>query len=330
MKFNFNNNFQNNTNSDNQENNFQKKSFTKLFKIITFIIVIAIIIFSSAFQVNEQEKAIVLTLGKPTTTYGSGLHLKIPFLQTIEKVDTTIKGLTIGYDNDRSQQTIESESLMITGDYNFVNVDFFVEYRVYDPIKSLYSSYTPVKILKNVCQSSIRTIIGTSSVDDVLTTGKAEIQSKTKEHIIKKLEQYDIGIQILNVTIQDAEPPTQQVMEAFKHVETAKQSKETAINNANKYRNEKLPEARANVDKIIQDAEGKKQERINEAIGQVARFNKMYEEYAKNPEITKKRLYFETMEQIIPDLEVIIDDGTGNTQKILPLKPFDNSKKGDN
>lgn len=330
MKFNFNDNLQNDENFVKQKKNFNIKGFKRLIKYISLIVIIAIMLFCSAYQVNEQEKAIVLTLGKPTSTCGSGLHLKIPFIQTIKKVDTTIKGLTIGYTDNNSQDTIESEALMITGDYNFVNVDFFVEYRVYNPIKSVYSSYTPVDILKNVCQSSIRTIIGTTDVDDVLTTGKTEIQSKTKDHIIKKLEQYDIGIQILNVTIQDAEPPTQEVMEAFKHVETAKQSKETAINNANKYRNEKLPEARANVDKIIQDAEGKKQERINEAKGQVARFNKMYEEYAKNPEITKKRLYFETMEQIIPDLEIIIDDGNGNTQKILPLKPFDNNTKGAN
>lgn len=309
---------------ENQFNNSNKnpiKNLSRTFKIVVVLVVALSLALNSTYQVKEQEQAVVLTLGKPTGTAGSGLHFKIPFIQQIEKVNTTIKGLTIGY-QEGSGQSVESESLMITGDYNFVNVDFFIEYKVSDPIKALYSSQNPVSILKNISQSSIRTIIGTSNVDAVLTTGKTEIQAKTKELVLEKLSEHDIGIQIVNITIQDAEPPTTEVMEAFKQVETAKQSKETAINNANKYRNEKLPAARADADKIIQDAEATKEQRINEAIGQVARFNKMYEEYIKYPEITKKRMFFETMEEIMPNLEVIIDNGDGTTQKVLPLKPF--------
>lgn len=290
-------------------------------KVVIVVLLALIVAFNSNYQVKEQEQAIILTFGKPTGTAGSGLHFKIPFVQEIKKVDTTIKGLTIGY-KEGTGESIESESLMITGDYNFINVDFFIEYKVSEPIKALYASQNPISILKNICQSSIRTVIGTSNVDDVLTTGKAEIQAKTKDLVLEKLSDHDIGIQIVNITIQDAEPPTSEVMEAFKQVETAKQSKETAINNANKYRNEKLPAARADIDKIIQDAEATKARRINEALGQVARFNKMYEEYIKFPEITKKRMFFETMEEIMPDLEVIIDNGDGSTQKVLPIKSF--------
>ncbi|MDF2590404.1 MAG: HflK protein, partial [Anaerocolumna sp.] len=156
-------------------------------------------------------------------------------------------------------------------------------------------------------------------VDSVLTNGKNEIQSVIKEMILKNLEHHDIGIQLINITIQDSEPPTKEVMEAFKAVETAKQGKETAINNANKYRNEKLPEAEAEVDKIIKEAEAKKQERINEATGQVARFNAMYEEFVKNPIVTKQRMFYEAMEDVLPSLKVIID-GTDGVQKILPLE----------
>ena len=319
--------------SDNESNNHNKDHKKNLssntIKFIFLIVIVLALALNSTYQVKEQEQAIILTLGKPTKTTGSGLHFKIPFIQQIEKVNTTIKGLTIGY-QENSGQSIESESLMITGDYNFVNVDFFIEYKVSDPIKALYSSQNPVAILKNICQSSIRTIIGTSDVDDVLTTGKTEIQAKTKELVLEKLSEHDIGIQIVNITIQDAEPPTTEVMEAFKQVETAKQSKETAINNANKYRNEKLPAARAEADKIIQDATATKEQRINEAIGQVARFNKMYEEYIKYPEITKKRMFYETMEEIMPNLEVIIDEGDGTTQKVLPLKPFSTTVQGGN
>lgn len=316
-------------NQFNDPNKNTLKGFSRTIKLIAILLILIVLALNSTYQVKEQEQAIILTLGKPTGTSGSGLHFKIPFIQQIKKVDTTIKGLTIGY-QENTGQSIESESLMITGDYNFVNIDFFIEYKVSDPIKALYSSQSPVSILKNICQSSIRTIIGTSDVDAVLTTGKTEIQAKTKELILEKLAEHEIGIQLVNITIQDAEPPTAEVMEAFKQVETAKQSKETAINNANKYRNEKLPAARADADKIIQDAEATKEQRINEAIGQVARFNKMYEEYIKYPEITKKRMFYETMEEIMPSLEVIIDNGDGTTQKVLPLKPFTTTEQGGN
>ena len=160
---------------------------------------------------------------------------------------------------------VENEGIMITSDYNFIDVDFFVEYRISEPVKYLYTSEQPEEILKNIAQSCIRTVIASYNVDEVLTTGKGEIQSKIKEMILNQMEEQDLGIQLVNITIQDSEPPTEEVMKAFKEVETAKQGKETALNNANKYRNEKLPEAQAQADQIIQDAEAQKQVRINEA-----------------------------------------------------------------
>ena len=211
---------------------------------------------------------------------------------------------------------------MITADYNFIDVDFFVEYRIAEPVKYLYTSNQPEEILKSIAQSCIRTVIASYNVDDVLTTGKSEIQSRIREMILKQTEEQDLGIQLVNITIQDSEPPTQEVMKAFKAVETAKQGKETALNNANKYRNEKLPEAEAEADQIIQDAEAQKQVRINEAEAEVARFNAMYEEYSKNPEITKKRMFYETMENVLPGMKLVIDSGDG-VQKILPLDSFD-------
>ena len=210
---------------------------------------------------------------------------------------------------------------MITSDYNFIDVDFFIEYKVSDPVKAVYASSDPVRILKNLAQSSIRNVIGSYDVDSVLTTGKNEIQASIREVLAKQLEKHDIGLTLVNVTIQDSEPPTAEIMEAFKNVETAKQGKETAINNANKYKNEKLPTAEAEADKIIKEAEAYKQERINEATGQVARFNAMYEEYIKNPTITKQRMFYEAMEEVLPDLELIIDSSNG-VQKILPLDTF--------
>jgi membrane protease subunit HflK len=278
----------------------------------------AVVAFNSFYTIKEQEQAVVTTLGKAQTVSTAGLHFKIPFIQMVQKVDTTIQKISIGYDMKTNQRN-ELESMMITKDFNFVNVDFFVEYKVSDPVKALYASEEPVTILKNIAQSSIRMTVGSYDVDSVITTGKNEIQAAIKESILKKLEKQDIGIQLINISIQDAEPPTDAVMEAFKSVETAKQGADTAVNNANKYQNEQLPQADAESDKILQEAESTKTERINEANAEVAKFNKMYEEYVKYPLITKQRMFYEAMEDVLPSLKVIIDSGNSDVQKLLPL-----------
>lgn len=301
---------------------FNLRSFFNRFgKLIISLIVIGVILlfaFDSFYTIKEEEQAVVITFGKASAVNTAGLHFKLPLIQKVKKVNTTIQGFTIGYDAT-TNQNIEKESMMITRDFNFVNVDFFVEYKVSDPVKALYASDEPVTILKNIAQSSIRSVVGRYDVDSVITTGKNEIQSEIKQSILEKLNRQDIGIQLVNISIQDAEPPTEEVMKAFKSVETAKQGKETAINNATKYQNEQLPQAEAKVDRILQEAESTKTKRINEANAEVAKFNKMYEEYIKNPAITKQRMFYEAMESILPDLKVIIDSSDSGIQKLLPL-----------
>lgn len=293
-------------------------------KIIAVIVILLVLVCESYYSIQEEEQAVVCTFGSPKAVTAPGLHFKIPFIQTVDKVNTTIQGFSIGYHADGE----EEDAMMITSDYNFIFVDFYAEYRVTDPVKALYASRNPEEILKNIAQNCIRTTIGSYSVDSVLTTGKNEIQSNIKQMILDKLEDYDIGIQLVNITIQDATPPTAEVENAFKEVETAKQGKETALNNANKYRNEQIPNAEAEADKILQDAEATKQERINEANGQAARFNSMFQEYAKYPEVTKKRMFYEAMENILPDVKVVIQSKDGNMNTILPLDSFV-SEEGD-
>lgn len=293
--------------------------------IIAAIIIVIILAANSTYQINEQEQAVLVTLGKAQSVTDSGLHFKIPFIQKVIKVDTTIHGFGIGYDTETGMTTTANdESLMITSDYNFVNVDFFVEYQVIDPVKAVYNSKDPELILKNIAQGCIRSVVASYDVDSVLTTGKTEIQSTIKQLIIQKLEEQDLGIALVNITIQDSEPPTTEVMEAFKAVETAKQGKETALNNANKYRNEQIPEAEAEADGIIKAAEAEREQRINEATAQVARFNAMYEEYQKNPTVTKLRMFYEAMEEVLPGLKVIIA-GTDGVETVLPLDSFTNT-----
>jgi len=304
------------------------KSIGKLIGIIVFILAAVIIIFDSTYQIREQEQAVLITFGNAKAVTDPGLHFKVPLIQKVKKVNTTIQGFAIGYSEDSNYST--DESMMITSDYNFVNVDFFVEYRYSEPVKALYASQKPAAILKNICQSCIRSVVGSYPVDDVLTTGKNEIQAAIKTMIMEKLEEQDLGVQLVNITIQDSEPPTIEVMEAFKNVETAKQGAETALNNANKYRNEQLPNAQAKADKILKDAEAQKTERINEATAQVARFNAMYEEYIKNPTITRQRMFYEAMEEILPTLKVVIESPSGNVEMIYPVDSFTDSSQGSN
>ena len=303
------------------------KSLGKTLGIIAFVFIAVILVFDCTYQIREQEQAVLITFGNAKAVTEPGLHFKIPMIQKVKKVNTTIQGFAIGYSEDNNNYSTD-ESLMITSDYNFVNVDFFVEYRYSDPVKALYASQKPAAILKNICQSCIRSVVGSYPVDDVLTTGKNEIQAAIRAMIIKKLDEQDLGVQLVNITIQDSEPPTAEVMEAFKNVETAKQGAETTLNNANKYRNEQLPNAQAKADKILKDAEAKKTERINEATAQVARFNAMYEEYIKNPTITRQRMFYETMEEILPELKVVIESPSGNVEIMYPVESFTSSSQG--
>ena len=297
------------------------KQIGKVAGIMVVIFVAIYLLAGSVYSLKENEYAVVSTFGVPAIVEEPGIHLKVPYVQKLSKVPKTINGFPIGYDAE-TDESIAKESFMITRDYNFVNVDFYVEYRVTDPVKYLYASESPVAILKNLTQSYIRDTIGLYDVDSVITTGKSEIQASIKEKIITRLEQEDIGIQLVNITIQDAEPPTQEVINAFKNVENAKQGKETSINKANQKRNEDIPAARALADETLKTAQATAEERVNEAKGQTARLNALYEEYQKYPLITKQRMFYETMEEILPGMKVIIEKSDGTTQTMLPLDSF--------
>lgn len=297
----------------------KEKALSAAGKIIWGIFVL-VTLFNTIYFLQEDEYGVIRTLGNTQIVETPGMKFKIPYFQQVIKVSKAAKQFSVGYDLE-SDVSVEGESFMITSDYNFVNVDFYIEYKVSDPVKAVYASKDPVHILQNISKSCVRTVIGSYDVDSVLTTGKNEIQSKVKDMIIAQLDRHDVGLQVVNVTIQDSEPPTAEVMEAFKAVETAKQGKETAINNANKYRNEKLPGAKAQIDKIMQEAEAEKTRRVNEANGEVAKFNAMYEEYVKNPQVTKQRMFYEAMEEVLPGLKVVID-GTNQMDTILPLDSF--------
>ena len=305
-----------------------KKFDPKALRNTLIIVLLAIIVGVGAstcwYTVDDKQQAVVTTFGTVTDVTDAGVHFKLPFgIQQVQMVDVNVyQKIELGYSSSGDSYKVnESESTMITGDYNIVNVDFFVEYKISDPVAYLYSSNKPELILRNVIQSQVRNVVGSSTVDSVLTDGKENIQRQVKDLVTEILQEYEIGLTLIDVRIQDAEPPTVQVNEAFKNVETAKQRAEAVVNEALAYQNAQLPLAQAEADKLIQNAQYLKQARINEAIQRVAMFEAMYSEYARNPDITRSRMYYEAVSEILPGVKVYINTGSSeDVQMILPLE----------
>lgn len=306
----------------------KKKKIAIIIAVAAVVILLALCVGSSFYTVDDKQQAVITTFGKVTDITEAGIHFKLPFIQQAHIVDVNVlRKLEIGYrsdDNDATiVKTVENECKMITGDLNIVNVDFFVEYKVSDPVKYLFSAKDPEEILKNLVQSQIRNVVGSSGVDSVLTDGKVTIQQDIRDLTAKELEAYDIGLMLTDVKIQDAEMPTDEVNEAYKAVLSALQSKEATINLAQAYKESKIPEMEAEVKSITLNAEYDRQKRINEAKMQIAMFEAMYEQYKLNPQATKIRMYHEALQEFLPGTKVYIDASEdGSMQKLLPVDTF--------
>ena len=305
------------------EGNYPKLIFTVL-KVIVVLLILLVLFYRTIYSVSEQENAVITQFGKVIKVDSAGLYFKPPW-QSITKVDITTHGTSIGYVIDSDSQkgsypVDEANGVMITSDFNLLNIDFYIEYKVSDPVAVTYNSKDPGQIMENIALANIRTVVSNYTVDEAMTTGKSQIQADIKKAIQDSLEKRNIGISVVNITIQDSRPPISEVETAFKSVETAKQGADTAKNQALQYQSEQIPEAEAEADKIIQEAVAYKESRIAEAEGQVARFNDMYKEYKKYPLITKKRMFYEKAEEIFPNFKIIITDG--KTSEVLPLDSF--------
>ncbi|MBQ6042903.1 MAG: FtsH protease activity modulator HflK [Clostridia bacterium] len=298
-----------------------KKKIIRWVLIAAAAVILIALVSTSFYTVSDKEVAVVTTFGKLSGIKSAGIHFKLPFgMQKAYHVAINeIKSLEIGYRSDTNASILE-ESMMITGDFNIVNIDFFVEYRISDPVQYLFAADDPESMLKMLIQSQIRNVIGSYEIDPILTGSKEEIQSKIKDLTLTELESYDIGLALVDIKIQDCEPPTKAVSEAFAAVKNADSGAKTAVNNANAYKNAKAAEAEAMINQILENAEYLKQARINEAKEEVAMFNAMYEEYAKYPEITRSRMYYEFIESVLPGVKVYIDASESGTVKLLPLE----------
>ena len=305
---------------------FDGKKLGKYILIGAILLVLLVGLFTSIYTVDDKQQAVVTTFGKVTEITGPGLHFKLPFgIQKAHPVDVNVyQKIELGYRTQDNGTTLSfpDESTMITGDHNIVKVDFFVEYKITDPVAYLYSSNNPELILRNLIQSQVRNVVGSAQVDNVLTVGKEEIQMRVKELVMEILSQYDIGLTLVEVRIQDSEPPTVDVIEAFKAVETAKQQAEAVVNQALAYQNAQLPNAEAQAHKLTEEAEYLYQKRVNEALEKVAMFNAMYNEYILNEDITMARMYYEAISEILPGVKLYITTTgeDGDVQMLLPLE----------
>ncbi|EPD54194.1 HflK protein [Paenisporosarcina sp. HGH0030] len=287
-------------------------------------IIALIAIFTTWYTVDESEQAVVITFGKAEEPIlDSGLHFKLPWpMQKVEILSKETFSLRFGYkqSEDGEIDSYDNETKMITGDENIVLTDLVVQWKITDPGKYLFNSEAPQEILHDATSASIRSIIGSSMIDEALTSGKADIEAQTRDLLATLIEKYDIGISILGVKLQDVELPNAEVRSAFTAVTDARETKNTKTNEAKKYQNQRESEAIGEIAAIKSRAEGQRTARIQQATGEVAVFNKLYAEYRNNQEITRQRLVIETLESVLPNAQIYIMNDSGETVKYLPLQ----------
>lgn len=287
-------------------------------------VLLLIAVFTSWYTVDESEQAVIITFGVANETIAEpGLHFKLPWpIQKAETLSKETYSLQFGYDQNAEGEitTYDEETKMITGDENIVLTDLVVQWKITDPVKYLFNSEAPQAILHDATSASIRSIIGSSLIDDALTSGKAEIEAETRDLLAELIEKYDVGITVLAVKLQDVELPNQEVRAAFTNVTDARETMNTKINEARKYENQKRNEALGEKSAINSRAEGQRVTRVEQARGDVALFDKLYAEYEANPEVTRQRIVMETLEAVLPNAKIYIMNDEGGTMKYLPLE----------
>ncbi len=290
------------------------------------IAVLALILLATTlFQIQPEEVGIITRFGKYVRKVESGLNMKVPIIEKLYKVaverqqkeEFGFRTMAPGIRSEYTKEGTVDESLMLTGDLNLADVEWVVQYRIEDPYSFLFRVREPVVALRDISEASMREIVGDRTVNEVLTVGRAEIASSVQQKIQELCAEYSLGIRIEQVVLQDVNPPDP-VKDAFNDVNQAQQERETLINQARSEYNKVVPRAKGQAEETIQRAEGYAAERVNNALGEASRFNALYLEYIKAPEVTKRRIYLETMEEILPRAgNKIITDESGNN--LLPL-----------
>ncbi len=308
-----------------------KRSVTlnaKKFVNIIIILLVVIIIASGIYVVQAENVGVILRFGKYTKTTMPGLHLKIPLIDKVYQVAVerqlkeefgfrTLKaGVTSQYSRNYG-----SESVMLTGDLNVVVVEWIIQYRIQDPYKYLFKVRNATPTLRDMSEAVMREVIGDRTLNEILTVGRLEITRTVEEKLQELCNEYENGIRMKQVVLQNINPPDA-VKASFNEVNQAQQDREKLINQARSEYNRVIPKAKGEAEQTIQEAEGYASVRINGALGDIARFNAVFKEYEKAPDITRQRIYLETLGEVLPRLEkkfIIDETGSG----VLPLLNLD-------
>jgi membrane protease subunit HflK len=294
------------------------------------VLLVAIGALTMVYTVQPEERAVVKRFGAVIKTTDPGLHFKLPFgVDRIQRVATErvlkeefgFRTAETGEPTRYDQRDFPDESLMLSGDLNIIDVEWVVQYRIADPIKFIYSMREPTRTLRDISESVMRRVVGNHLGSEVLTTARVKIANTTREEIQTAMELYGTGIHIVTVELQNVVPPTA-VQPAFNAVNEARQEQERMINDATRQANEAIPRARGEANRAIAEAQGYAAERTNKALGEAARFRSILAEYQAAPEVTRRRMYLETLSEILPAMGsvLVIQEGQGAPVPLLHLR----------
>lgn len=306
-----------------------KKGMASLLVIILAIVVV-IGAASSVYKVDTEETGVVLRFGKFTKFTNPGLQFKMPFgvdqvylvpTGRVLKEEFGFRTVTPGVRSTFTTRGLEEESLTLTGDLNVSDIEWIVQFQVSDPFKYIFRIKDPMGTIRDISEAMVRKIVGNATVTQVLTTERAVLADQIEQSLQNILDQYDIGVRIVTVNFQDVNPPDA-VKDAFNEVNESEQQKESLIFKAREQFNREVPRARGEAKRIVQEAQGYAVERINKALGETNRFSALLIEYQKAPEVTRKRIHIETMEEVLPNLDeiYIMDKKIGGLLPLLPLR----------
>jgi len=308
--------------------NLGKISLNKIILVVVGILVL-IMLATSIFIVDQAEKAVITRFGKYVGTRGPGLHVKLPFgIDRNYTVNVTrVQTQEFGFRTTRGGQlptyaSQTSESVMLTGDLNIVDVEWIIQYRVVDPKAWTFNVNDPIRTIRDVSRSAINMLVGDRAIMDIMGVERSAIEDAGLVFMNETFNRYGLGIDVIAVKLQNVTPPTGErdfpVLQAFEDVNRAMQDLERLINEGQQIYNEEIPRARGEAERMVQVAQGYATERINRARGDVARFNSVYEEYRRAPEVTRQRLYYEMVEEVFKDEKdmTIVDR---NLRNFLPL-----------
>ncbi len=307
--------------------------------VLVGVVVLGLWLLSGFYRVLPDEQGVVLRFGEFTKLTQPGLNYHLPYpietaltpkVTRVNRIDVGLRSNEGSSRRSSAASDVPEESLMLTGDENIVDVDFSVFWVINDAAKFLFNIQNPQGTVKAVAESSMREIIGRSDIQPILTQARQKTETAVQELMQKALDDYGSGIQITQVQLQKVDPPAQ-VIDAFRDVQAARADQERLQNEAQAYANKVIPEARGDAERILQAAEAFKQQQIAEAQGQASRFLSVYNEYRQAPEVTRERLFLETIERVFRDKsKIIIDKDAGGSQGVVPYLPLNELTKRSN